>query len=68
MLGDTAIAVNPDDKRYSNLKGKFAILPIVGKKLKIIHDKQVDPDQGTSAVKITPAHDFNDFNVGLNKN
>ncbi len=65
MLGDTAIAVNPDDKRYSNLRGKFAILPIVGRKLKIIHDKYADPEQGTGAVKITPAHDFNDFNVGL---
>ena len=64
MLGDTGIAVNPEDKRYTNLVGKFAILPIVGRKLKIFQDKYADPEQGTGAVKITPAHDFNDFDVG----
>ncbi len=64
MLGDTAIAVNPSDERYKDLAGKFAILPIVGRKLKIIQDQYADPEQGTGAVKITPAHDFNDFNVG----
>ena len=64
MLGDTGIAVNPEDKRYTNLVGKFAILPIVGRKLKIFQDEYADPEQGTGAVKITPAHDFNDFDVG----
>ena len=64
MLGDTAIAVNPKDERYNNIINKYAVLPIVGRKLKIIHDDYADPEQGTGAVKITPAHDFNDFNVG----
>jgi len=64
MLGDTAIAVNPKDKRYTDIVGKFAILPIVGRKLKIVQDEYADPEQGTGAVKITPAHDFNDFDVG----
>ena len=64
MLGDTAIAVNPNDERYFNLVNKFAILPIVGRKLKIVQDDYADPEQGSGAVKITPAHDFNDFEVG----
>ncbi len=64
MLGDTAIAVNPKDKRYFKLVNKFAILPIVGRKLKIVQDDYADPEQGSGAVKITPAHDFNDFEVG----
>ena len=64
MLGDTAIAVNPKDERYTNFVGKFAILPIVGRKLEIVQDEYADPEQGTGAVKITPAHDFNDFDVG----
>jgi len=64
MLGDTGIAVNPKDERYTSLIGKFAILPIVGRKLKIFQDEYADPQQGTGAVKITPAHDFNDFDVG----
>ena len=64
MLGDTAIAVNPKDTRYKNLVGKFAIIPTVGKKIKIIEDDYADPEQGTGAVKITPAHDFNDYEVG----
>ena len=64
MLGDTGIAVNPKDKRYANLVGKFAILPIVERKLKIFQYEYADPEQGTGAVKITPAHDFNDFDVG----
>ena len=68
MLGDTGIAVNPKDQRYSSLVGKFAILPIVGRKLKIVQDEYADPDQGTGAVKITPAHDFNDFDVGKRQN
>ena len=65
MLGDTAIAVNPKDERYTHLVDKFAILPIVGRKLKIVQDEYADPEQGTGAVKITPAHDFIDFNVGI---
>jgi len=64
MLGDTAIAVNPNDERYKNFVGKFAVLPIVGRKIQIIHDEYADPKQGTGAVKITPAHDFNDFQIG----
>ena len=68
MLGDTAIAVNPKDERYINLKGKIAILPIVGRKLKIVQDDYANPNQGTGAVKITPAHDFNDFDVGKRQN
>ena len=68
LLGDTAIAVNPKDERYKKLWGKFAILPIVGRKIKIIQDDYADPEQGTGAVKITPAHDFNDFEVGKRHN
>ena len=64
MLGDTAVAVNPKDKRYDHLVGKFATIPIAERKVKIIHDVYADPDQGTGAVKITPAHDFNDYEVG----
>ena len=65
MLGDTAVAVNPKDKRYKNLVSKNVILPIVEKKIKIISDDYADPEQGTGAVKITPAHDFNDYEVGI---
>jgi len=65
MLGDTAVAVNPNDKRYKKLIGKNALLPLVGKKIKIISDEYADPEQGTGAVKITPAHDFNDYEVGF---
>ena len=65
MLGDTAVAVNPNDKRYKKLIGKNVLLPLVGKKIKIITDEYADPEQGTGAVKITPAHDFNDYEVGV---
>ena len=65
MLGDTAIAVNPKDKRFKKLVGKIVIIPIVGRKIKIIEDDYADPEQGTGALKITPAHDFNDYDVGL---
>ena len=65
MLGDTAVAVNPNDKRYKKLIGKNVLLPLVGKKIKIISDEYADPEQGTGAVKITPAHDFNDYEVGV---
>ena len=64
MLGDTGVAVHPDDERYKDLVGKYAILPLVGRKLKIVADTYADPETGTGAVKITPAHDFNDFEVG----
>ena len=64
MLADTAIAVHPDDERYQNLIGKNVILPIVGRKIPIVADTYSDPEKGSGAVKITPAHDFNDFDVG----
>lgn len=68
MLGDTAVAVNPKDKRYAKLLGKTLILPIVGKEIPLIADEYVEADFGTGAVKITPAHDPNDFEVGLRHN
>ncbi len=65
MLGDTGVAVNAKDKRYKKFVGKNVVLPIVGRKIKIITDNYADPEQGTGAVKITPAHDFNDYEVGV---
>jgi len=64
MLGDTAVAVHPDDARYKALVGKTAILPLTGRPIPIIADEYSDPEKGTGAVKITPGHDFNDFEVG----
>ena len=64
MLGDTGVAVHPDDGRYADLVGKNITLPIVGRKIPIVADSYADPEQGSGAVKITPAHDFNDFEVG----
>ena len=64
MLGDTAVAVNPDDERYKHLVGKDIILPIVGREIPLIADKYVDPEFGTGCVKVTPAHDPNDFQMG----
>ena len=64
MLGDTGVAVNPEDPRYQHLIGKFIILPLVGRRVPIVADSYADPEQGSGAVKITPAHDFNDFEVG----
>jgi len=64
MLGDTGVAVNPEDERYKPLIGKHVILPIVGRKIPIVGDSYADPTAGSGAVKITPAHDFNDFDVG----
>lgn len=64
MLGDVAVAVHPEDERYRDLIGKFAILPLVGRRIPIVADEYSDPEKGTGAVKITPAHDFNDFDVG----
>ena len=65
MLGDTAVAVNPKDKRFAALVGKTLILPLVGRRIPVVADDYVDPAFGTGAVKITPAHDPNDFEVGL---
>src|SRR6201986_842354 len=64
MLGDTAVAVHPENERLKHLIGKTAVLPLVGRRIKIIGDDYADPEKGTGAVKITPAHDFNDFEVG----
>ena len=64
MLGDSGIAVHPDDERYTKLVGTNCILPIVGRKLPIVADDYADPEKGSGAVKMTPAHDFNDFEVG----
>ena len=65
MLGDTAVAVNPKDNRYKNLIGERAILPLVNREIPIIADRLVDPEFGTGAVKVTPAHDLQDFEIGL---
>jgi valyl-tRNA synthetase len=64
MLGDTAVAVHPDDERYRHLVGKHVILPLVGRKIPIVADEYSDPEKGSGAVKVTPAHDFNDFEIG----
>jgi valyl-tRNA synthetase len=65
ILGDTAICVNPNDKRYSHLKGAKAVIPLVGRVIPIIFDEYVDAEFGTGALKITPAHDINDYELGL---
>jgi len=64
MLGDTGVAVHPDDARYAALVGKHVVLPIVGRRVPIVADEYANPEKGSGAVKITPAHDFNDFEVG----
>jgi valyl-tRNA synthetase len=64
MLGDTAVAVHPDDERYRDLVGKHAVLPLTGRLIPIVADAYSDPEKGSGAVKITPGHDFNDFEVG----
>ncbi|MDD3444485.1 MAG: valine--tRNA ligase [Zavarzinia sp.] len=68
MLGDTGVAVHPDDERYTHLVGKHVILPLTGRRIPIVADSYSDPEKGTGAVKITPAHDFNDFEVGKRNN
>src|SRR5471032_2754484 len=68
MLGDTAVAVHPGDERYTALVGKTVILPLTGRPIPIIADEYSDPEKGTGAVKITPGHDFNDFEVGKRHN
>ena len=68
LFGDTAVAVNPEDERYKHLIGKYVILPVVGKKIPIVGDEHADPTFGTGVVKITPAHDPNDYEVGNRHN
>jgi valyl-tRNA synthetase len=68
MLGDTAVAVNPQDDRYKNLKNKKVVLPLAGRELPVITDEFVDPEFGTGIVKVTPAHDPNDFQMGIKHN
>lgn len=68
MLGDTAVAVNPDDERYKDLIGKQVMLPIMNRPIPIVADEHADPEEGTGVVKITPAHDPNDFEVGQRHN
>ncbi len=68
MLGDTAVAVNPSDKRYKNLIGKHVVLPLVNKEIPIIEDRVIDPEFGTGAVKVTPAHDLTDYEIGQRHN
>ncbi|WP_172122951.1 valine--tRNA ligase [Devosia sp. 919] len=68
MLGDAGVAVHPEDPRYADLVGKFVDLPLVGRRIPIVADEYADPALGTGAVKITPAHDFNDFEVGVRNN
>lgn len=65
IMGDTAICVNPNDERYQGLKGKYAVVPMIDRKIPIIFDEYVDPAFGTGALKVTPAHDINDYNLGL---
>ncbi|HEY8918878.1 MAG TPA: valine--tRNA ligase [Chitinophaga sp.] len=68
IMGDTAICVNPNDERYAHLKGRYAVVPLVNRKVPVIFDEYVDPAFGTGALKVTPAHDINDYNLGLKHN
>src|SRR5215475_1045798 len=68
MLGDTGVAVHPEDDRYKHLIGKHVILPLVGRRIPIVGDDYSDPEKGSGAVKVTPAHDFNDFEIGKRHN
>lgn len=68
IMGDTAICVNPEDERYAHLKDHYAIVPLVNRKVPIIFDSYVDKEFGTGALKVTPAHDINDYNLGLKHN
>lgn len=68
MLGDSAVAVNPNDERYQHLIGKMVVLPLVGRLIPVVGDDYADPEKGTGCVKITPAHDFNDYQVGKRHN
>lgn len=68
IMGDTAICVNPNDERYTKLKGCYAVVPLINRKIPVIFDEYVDPAFGTGALKVTPAHDINDYNLGLKHN
>lgn len=68
IMGDTAICVNPDDSRYTHLKGAYAFVPLINRRIPIIFDEYVSPEFGTGALKVTPAHDINDYNLGLKFN
>jgi len=68
IMGDTAICVNPNDERYAHLKGAFAFVPLINRRIPIIFDEYVDASFGTGALKVTPAHDINDYNLGLKHN
>jgi valyl-tRNA synthetase len=68
IMGDTAVCVNPNDERYAHLKGKSLIVPLVNRTVPVIFDEYVDPEFGTGALKVTPAHDINDYNLGLKHN
>jgi valyl-tRNA synthetase len=68
IMGDTALAVNPTDERYIHLRGKKVIVPLVNREVPVIFDEYVDKEFGTGALKITPAHDINDYNLGLKHN
>lgn len=68
IMGDTAICVNPTDERYTHLKGAYAFVPLINRRIPIIFDEYVDPAFGTGALKVTPAHDINDYNLGLKHN
>src|SRR5829696_2096965 len=68
IMGDTAVCVNPNDERYQSLKGKKIIVPLVNREVPLIFDDYVDPSFGTGALKVTPAHDINDYNLGLKHN
>ncbi|MDQ7728112.1 valine--tRNA ligase [Halomonas sp. SpR8] len=68
LLGDTGVAVNPDDERYTSLVGKFIELPLVGRRIPVVADEHADMEKGSGCVKITPAHDFNDYEVGKRQN
>lgn len=68
ILGDTAVAVHPEDKRYKHLVGRMAYVPILGRPIPIIADEYVDPEFGTGALKVTPGHDFNDYEIGQRHN
>ncbi len=68
IMGDTAVCVNPNDDRYTHLKNAYAIVPLINRRIPIIFDEYVDPSFGTGALKVTPAHDINDYNLGLKHN
>jgi len=68
IMGDTAVCVNPNDERYAHLKGKKVVIPLVNREVPLIFDEYVDPAFGTGALKVTPAHDINDYNLGLKHN